>query len=317
MGKLMQSLTVGSFLLLASVAFAQPAERKLSRTEYIDTYKEEAIKQMHMYGIPASITLAQGLLESSDGNSALARYANNHFGIKCNGWDGATYHQDDDAPNECFRKYKSVKQSYSDHSEFLSTRSRYDFLFELQITDYKGWARGLKTAGYATNPKYADMLINLIDANELHKYDAIRTMPVLATTIKPETGAVVELAKRGVKIHSNDIKYILAEAGDTYEELAREFDLALWQLFQINDVNHGDLLQVGDIVYLQAKRSRAKVDFHEVKTGDTMRGISQQYGVKIKQLYKKNHMRAGTQPRVGQKLSLKKRMPNPWADLSK
>lgn len=297
--------------------FAQPAERKLSRQEYINTYSAEAVKQMQMYGIPASITLAQGVLESSDGNSALARYANNHFGIKCHKWDGGTYYQDDDAPNECFRKYKSVMQSYSDHSEFLSTRSRYDFLFTLKPTDYKGWAHGLKKAGYATNPKYAHLLIRIIEENNLQQYDQLSAMPVLASKVTAPKAAELELGSRSVKVHSNGVRYILAEPGDSYEALAHEFDMAVWQLYRYNDLNPGDGIGVGDVVYIQAKRGKAKKDSHEVKQGETMRDISQMYGVRIKRLYAKNHMRPGTEPRAGQKISLRKRLPNPWATTAK
>lgn len=295
--------------------FAQPAERKLSREEYVDTYKEEAIKQMHLYGIPASITLAQGILESSNGNSALAKYAKNHFGIKCNGWKGATYYQDDDAPDECFRKYKSVLQSYEDHSKFLAHRSRYAALFELKITDYRGWARGLKKAGYATNPRYADLLIQLVEDEQLYKYDKLKSMPesVLAVTKTPQ--ADISLESRRIKIHSNNIKYILAEKGDTYKRIANEFDMAIWQIYRYNDVNHSDVLKVGDVVYLQPKKARCKTEYHVVKKGETMREISQKYGVRIKRLYAKNHMRPGTEPVVGQELSLKHRLPNPWIEL--
>lgn len=138
---------------------------------YIEAFKGVAIEEMNAYGIPASITLAQGILESGSGNSSLARYANNHFGIKCTAeWKGKAYYKDDDQNNDCFRVYKDARQSYKDHSEFLK-RKRYSFLFELDKNDYKNWALGLKTAGYATNPKYADMLIGVIEKYNLNRYD--------------------------------------------------------------------------------------------------------------------------------------------------
>src|SRR5690606_33030948 len=145
----------GLFLIGASTVYAQPAERRISRESYIEMWKDEAIRQMHEYGIPASITLAQGILESANGNSALAKYANNHFGIKCHEWQGSTFIQDDDTKDECFRKYESAEDSFKDHSVFLANRKWYSDLFQLKVTDYKGWAHGLKKAGYATHPKYA------------------------------------------------------------------------------------------------------------------------------------------------------------------
>jgi LysM repeat protein len=138
---------------------------------YIDVFKTVAIEEMNKYGIPASITLAQGILESGSGNSSLAKYANNHFGIKCTSeWKGKAYYKDDDQSNDCFRVYKDARESYKDHSEFLK-RKRYSFLFELDKNDYKNWALGLKTAGYATNPKYPDMLIGIIEKYQLNQYD--------------------------------------------------------------------------------------------------------------------------------------------------
>ncbi|MBU1720205.1 MAG: glucosaminidase domain-containing protein, partial [Bacteroidetes bacterium] len=162
------------FILIPVFLFGQLPPEKMSAPEYVGKFKEAAIREMEEGGVPASITLAQGLLESGNGNSPLARNANNHFGIKCHvGWEGETYIQDDDEANECFRKYKTVFDSYRDHSNFLRNRQRYAFLFELDPTDYKGWAKGLKKAGYATDPSYADRLIKLIEQYELHKIDEI------------------------------------------------------------------------------------------------------------------------------------------------
>ena len=155
-------------------AQAQPAERRITREEYIEMYKDDAIREMLKSGVPASITLAQGILESGNGNSPLAVYAKNHFGVKCHkGWTGESMRLDDDEKNECFRKYETVYESFKDHSDFLVTRSRYAFLFDLKITDYKGWAKGLKKAGYATNPNYPSLLIDLIEKYELYNYDKV------------------------------------------------------------------------------------------------------------------------------------------------
>ena len=151
--------------------------RKMTRPEYIELYKDDAVRDMQKTGVPASITMSQALLESNDGNSPLAREANNHFGIKCSDWNGPSYIQDDDTKDECFRKYGSVLESYDDHSNFLKTRPRYASLFSLEITDYKGWANGLKKAGYATDPTYANRLIKIIEENQLFLLDQGQSLP--------------------------------------------------------------------------------------------------------------------------------------------
>ncbi len=210
-------ITILVAFLLSVASWAQPAEQLITRKEYIETYKDEAVREMLVNGIPASITLAQGILESDNGNSALARYANNHFGIKCHaGWNGPSFYQDDDAKDECFRKYYSAYRSYKDHSEFLRTRTRYASLFSLKPTDYKGWARGLKKAGYATNPKYADLLIKLIEENDLAQYDKVRKMPPIDKAEKEKKVEKIEKveqkpSKSIVKTHENNINYVIAK----------------------------------------------------------------------------------------------------------
>ena len=173
-------------LALAVTATAS-AQDRTTKQEYIDKYKQLAIDDMETYGIPASIKMAQALLESDAGNSRLAREGNNHFGIKCKKeWTGETIHHDDDAPQECFRKYASAAQSFRDHSEFLDRSPRYQSLFDLDPLDYKGWAYGLKAAGYATNPKYPELLIKLIEDNKLYLLDKGETPEVAAVTPTPE-----------------------------------------------------------------------------------------------------------------------------------
>ena len=288
---------------------AQPAERRITREEYIETYKDDAIREMMKSRVPASITLAQGILESGDGNSPLAVYAKNHFGVKCHaGWTGESMKLDDDAKDECFRKYESVYESFSDHSDFLVTRSRYDFLFELKITDYKGWAKGLKKAGYATNPKYADLLIMLIEQNDLDQYDNYAKVP--PRKLDKNRSSKVLAANRisqSIKLHNN-IKYITAKSGDTFYRISQDHEMNLWQIFKYNDLNKSDVLKAGDIIYLQPKRNKSNEDFHTVKQGETMRDISQIYGIKLKTLYKKNLLIVGTQPNAGDKISLKKKL---------
>lgn len=306
----MKPFLIISFFLVFSWSFvqAQPAERRITREEYILKYKDDAIREMMRSGVPASITLAQGILESGDGNSPLAVYGNNHFGVKChNDWEGETMRIDDDEKDECFRKYESVDGSFRDHSEFLTTRSRYAFLFDLKITDYKGWAKGLKKAGYATNPKYADLLIMLIEKNNLNQYDNYGKVPPKKPTRKKTSKILTtKQVNYTIKLHNN-IKYVIAKKGDTFYGLAEEFDMNIWQIYKYNDYNKTDELKAGDVIYLQPKRSKATEEYHNVKKGDTMRRISQLYGVKLKSLYKKNRMIFGTEPNVGDQLFLKKK----------
>jgi len=296
-------------LFFAVVLFAQPAERRITRSEYIEKYKDDAIKEMHHSGVPASITLAQGILESGDGNSPLALYANNHFGIKCHStWNGETFIMDDDEKNECFRKYRTAYESFKDHSEFLTSRSRYAALFQLKITDYEGWAKGLKSAGYATNPKYAELLIGLIEKHELNKYDNYGKVP--SKTIeknKSSSQLATNYNNRIVKLH-NKIKYTVVNKGDDVNSIAQDFNMNSRQVLKYNDLNKNDKLNEGEIVYLQPKKNKAAEEYHTVKKGENMRTISQYYGVKLNKLYKKNNMVIGTQPQVGQKLSLKNKV---------
>lgn len=297
--------------VIAQDATAQPAEYRLTRKEYIETYKEEAIREMLRVGIPASITLAQGILESADGNSPLARYANNHFGIKCHtGWTGERFIMDDDEKNECFRRYYSVYDSYRDHSEFLTGRSRYASLFELSGTDYKGWAKGLKKAGYATNPQYANLLIKIIEDNELYKYDEVKKVPKL----DPEPAQVaiadkLEEYDRAIRLQNN-IKYTVVKSGDSFFKIAKELDMGLWQLYKYNDMHKGQQLDPGQVLYLQPKRGKGTADFHTVKKGDSMWMISQMYGIRLKKLYKRNNMEFGSEPQAGEKLYLRSNKPD-------
>ncbi|MGE0635447.1 MAG: glucosaminidase domain-containing protein [Bacteroidia bacterium] len=303
------SLCFAFILIASSVAQTQPAQERYSRQDYISMYRGAAVKEMLISGVPASITLSQGILESGDGNSTLARKANNHFGIKCHEWTGETFHMDDDAKGECFRSYKSVFDSYDDHSQFLKTRSRYANLFKLERTDYKGWAKGLKDAGYATNPKYPELLIKIIEENQLHQYDLLTEVPkefekplVKQNTTKTDATAVVTAGK--ILLH-NRIKYIVVQPGDTYFSICKKHEMMLWQILKYNDLNKDEALVPGQKIYLQPKRYKGDDEFHIVKQGETMRDISQQHGIRLKTLYKKNNMVVGTQPKVGDKLNLK------------
>jgi LysM repeat protein len=245
---------------------------------------------MREYGIPASITLAQGILESGSGKSKLASEGNNHFGIKCHDtWNGATMHLDDDAPNECFRKYKSVDQSFEDHSLFLK-KPRYQELFGLEITDYKGWAQGLKKCGYATSPTYAKSLIDLIEKYNLTQFD---------TEQKPNEYSVV------INISNNRIKYVSAKKKETLKELAERTGISEHLLSKYNDLEDGHVFQEKEIVYLQPKRFKGSVKEHKVKRGENIRDISQQYGIRIHSIERKNKLEHGAELKAGTLLKLR------------
>jgi len=282
---------------------------RMSRQEYIDSWKNEAVFQMHQYGIPASITMAQGILESADGTSFLAREANNHFGIKCHEWTGEKIYKDDDQKNECFRKYASANESYTDHSKFLVERSRYAFLFDYKTTDYKAWAKGLKKAGYATNSAYADLLIDLIEKHELYTLDddVFINKREVANDVKKEEVVVASItsSKHQVKVSDNRIKFIVAQKGDTYIGIATEYQMGLWQIYKYNDITEDDVLKVGDVIYLQPKRNKAKQSIHIAQQGETLKDVSQQHGVKLKKLQKRNDLKGNPALTQGQSIILR------------
>jgi len=292
----------------------------MSTEEYIELYKNIAIKKMKEYGIPASITLAQGILESGSGNSKLARIANNHFGIKCHkDWHGKTFYMDDDEEHECFRKYNKAEDSYRDHSLFLTQRGRYSFLFDYDIKDYKKWAHGLKKAGYATNPKYPQLLIRIIENYELAQYDSGKAgkrkkkkenlvdlaeiaAPVTADLIKIDTTAT------GRQLYTNNgKKLIIAREGDNYYDIAQEFGIYSWQLYTYNDVSKKHEVRSGELVYLEKKKRKADKKFktHIVLEGESMQMISQIYGIKLKRLYSMNNLPEGIQVSAGTKLKVR------------
>jgi LysM repeat protein len=291
-------------------AYAQPSERRISREEYIEQYKDVAIKEMQTYGIPASITLAQGILESDGGNSALARYANNHFGIKCHtGWDGSTYIQDDDTKNECFRKYHNAYHSFKDHSEFLSTRNRYAELFTFKSTDYESWAHGLKKAGYATNPKYPELLIKLINDYQLHQYDIsekeVKKEKNKEFTENKPIQKTEKILSSKIQIHENNIEYVIAQKGDSYYSIASQNQMNVWQLIKYNEVDKNYQPKEGEIVFLQPKRNKAKTNYYIVSKSETLWDISQQFGIKLKKLEKLNGISRQQKLKKGQEIKLK------------
>ncbi len=306
--------------ILAAVMALSPclAYGQDPKAQYIEKYSDMAVRQMTESGVPASITLAQGILESDSGRSALAVKANNHFGIKCSNWEGKTYRQDDDAPNECFRKYDSVEQSFADHSDFLRFKVRYRDLFALEPTDYKGWAYGLKQAGYATNPRYPELLIGIIEQYNLSRFDIRVTedtagapLPVILKEIElpvkaPGKYGTISLERDVMEV--NGVAYVVANGLDTWKSLAREFDLSATELIRFNDAARNDSIPAGSRIYIERKKrqSAEHIDKHVVDDGDTMLSISQRYGVRIDCIRKYNGLRKGEEPVPGSVLKLRK-----------
>jgi hypothetical protein len=306
-----------SAILIPFVIFTQfvcaQGKTETSRANYIESFKDIAVKEMLRSGVPASITLAQGMLESNNGNSRLAKEANNHFGIKCHSdWKGPVIYHDDDRQGECFRKYKSANESYQDHSDFLMSGSRYSFLFELQITDYTGWAKGLKKAGYATSPGYAEMLIKIIEENNLHQYDLSGESQAgrLRTRKIQDAKAKGEVNGREILIR-NRVKYIIVKPEDNFRSIQEELDLLPFEIYKYNDMARDEELKPGQVLYLQPKRNKAEIGstWHIVKEGETMLQISQLYAVKPEKLYEKNLLKPGSEIKPGDKISLRKQLP--------
>ena len=284
-------------LLGALSADDGPVER------YIRQYAPTAVSEMRRSGVPASITLAQGILESAAGTSRLAVKANNHFGIKCGSlWKGRSVKADDDARNECFRSYGSPAESFRDHSDFLRYRDRYAFLFELEPSDYKGWAYGLKQAGYGTDPAYPSKLISLIERYNLTQYDALPSeqavLPsaprVLEQPVAPAAAKErIRFATGREMLSSTGVPFVYAAAGETYASIAQDFHLFPKEILRFNDASPSDALHPGDIVYLQAKKNKAAkgLDKH-IADGETLREVSRRFAVKLKALCKMNALDA-------------------------
>ncbi|MGL4852236.1 MAG: glucosaminidase domain-containing protein [Phocaeicola sp.] len=286
---------------LLTIAISLPLEaqnRNKQYDDYIDQYKEIAINDMKRYHIPASIKLAQALLESGAGKSYLASKSNNHFGIKCGSdWRGRTVRHTDDAPNECFRAYSHPRESFEDHSKFLVGRSRYASLFNLPITDYKGWAHGLKKAGYATDPQYAYRLIDIIERYQLHQYDTKGGAKWMKEFPNPHQAYL-----------GNGLLYIVVRPGDRLKQIAKEFDLSERKLRKFNDLPQKPTLAAGDILYLEYKNKKAQREFlvHTVRANESMHSISQKYGIRLKNLYKLNkRLTEDGHPKVGDILRLR------------
>lgn len=320
-------LTCCLLLLGGIVATTVMAEKRISRREYVEMYKDIAIKQMKTHGIPASITLAQGCLESGDGNSFLASNANNHFGIKCHGWNGESVRRDDDAKNECFRKYKNAEESFNDHADFIRFRERYSFLFDLEITDYRGWAHGLKKAGYATDPKYGELLIKIIEGSQLYLYDEEgvakskkssskeRYFPPSPAELKrfealdPMERSTLYKHSQGRTLYiKNDVAFLLANEGDTYSSIAEEYQLFTREILRFNDLKEDQPIAPGTVVYLESKKKKAKkgLELHIAEEGETYYDLSQKYAIRLSSLCKYNDVKPDGKAHEGDRIFLRR-----------
>lgn len=336
----MNKLIIG-FLFLGIGLQAQ-TEREI---EYVQKHAFLAVAEMEAYKIPASITLAQGIIETGGGQSRLAEQAKNHFGIKCKKeWTGASITHDDDAIGECFRKYNSVEESYRDHSLFLAERPFYKKLFELELTDYKGWAHGLKRAGYATNPRYGHILISKIEGLNLQEFDKISTNqvydklvslygsvdrkivdphykedevlvakeePIIPKTT-PETRSM-EVPKREisprarVQRHPIGREYIVVNKGETLSQIARTYNTDVDKLMNYNELERPEELRSGQYLFFNNKRNRGPKKFYTVQPGENMYMIAQKNGIKLNQLLRRNRVDETYKPEVGEVLYLRGR----------
>lgn len=332
-----------SIFLIVNVLQAQKITAEDYKA-YINKYKSIAVQEMKQYHIPASITLAQGMIESGCGKSPLALESNNHFGIKCHKeWTGSRYYYDDDEKNECFRKYDDVAESYRDHSLFLTSRPRYALLFQLPLNDYTGWAKGLKQAGYATNPEYANILIKAIETHQLYIFDDTLKSPymvgeteiVKTKTQEPQNKATKQKAvvssagitlfnesysfsepsdfeymytsNEGRKVYqNNNVPFIFAKDGDTWFSIAKEFNIYSFQVYKQNDLDENDPITRGQMIYLEPKKKKNLTKTYIMKSGDSMYSISQEKCIKLKYLLKYNKMAPGNEPSPGTMIKLVK-----------
>lgn len=306
--------TIVAFLCLGSpFATANTRVTSADQEAYVKRYNKIAMREMERSGVPASIKLAQGLLESDAGRSTLARSANNHFGIKCgSNWKGEEYYKKDDDYNNqgqliksCFRQYRNPEASFVAHSEFLRDPAkafRYGFLFRLNPTDYKGWAKGLRRAGYATNPRYPDLLISLIERYNLTQYDK----PGAVDPVDIE-GPVNE-AVTGI-LRTNDVTYFVSEAPVSVNEIAKQVDLSVDRLLSYNEElsDNSQRVSSGERVYLQKKRRayRGREAYHTVESGENLYDIAQRYGLRLKILARRNRLPESADPASGQRVKLR------------
>ena len=311
-----------SFFLLSKLLFAQSSEVV---KKYIETYKDIAIEEMQRTGVPAAITLAQGIHETEAGQSVLVRKSNNHFGIKCKTeWKGQSVSHDDDARGECFRKYDDPKDSYRDHSDFLKNRPFYTSLFRLDPTDYEAWAYGLKKAGYATNPKYAQLLIKIIRDYQLQEYTLLgleskKAGNDVVWTKEVKTNEISEISNddyteekpnypSGV-FRINETRVTFITKGTSFLKIADENNISLSRLFEFNDMKPVDVASQDQLIYLQRKRKKGANEFHIVANRETLYDIAQKEGIRFENLLQYNFLKEDMRPQVGEKLYLHEQAP--------
>ena len=307
-----------SFLYMFSTVASGQARWNQVYQSYIDQYKDMAIEGMLKYGVPASITLAQGLLESGAGRGRLVLLGNNHFGIKCHGWVGRTITHDDDAKGECFRAYDSALESFEDHCKFLRDRPRYKSLFSLDRTDYRGWAYGLKRAGYATNPVYAQSLINLIELYKLYEYDKATRYDRFMAHHSGENTVARDIDKGRISpaqivgAHPinryNDNYYIVVRQGDSFKSLSKELEISARKLAKYNERDKHDRLIPGEYIWLKKKKKKAPKEYknrpYYVRKSESLYDIAQRYGIRLKSLVKKNEKLAERGLQIGDEVIL-------------
>jgi LysM repeat protein len=306
----MKFIIINSLILISGTLFGQ----KMTREQYVNKYYQLAVEEMNQYRIPASITLAQGILETENGNSDLCIKAKNHFGIKCQvTWTGMKFIKDDDTKNECFRAYSSAEESFRDHSTFL-LRSRYEKLFAFEMTDYRSWAYGLKEAGYATNPNYPLMLIKHIEDLKLYQFDNYGNEATVGDVmsnnqIEKSITSVVSVEEEQAKLKfrkekANNLDFIIIDSNFNIYELSTQKNIPIKNLMLYNDVENEQTISIGQNFFLQPKKSKNNAGVHEVKPGQSIYDIAQIYGVKVHDIRMHNKLELWEQPSVGEQLFL-------------
>ena len=304
----MKRLLIIGIVLAVSVSLNAQLRWNSRYQAYIDKYKDLAIAEMLKYDIPASITLAQGLLESGAGMSELALKSNNHFGIKCHDWRGATTRYTDDRKNECFRAYDDVYESYEDHSQFLTSQPRYKGLFKLKRTDYKGWARGLKRCGYATNPAYANQLIDIIELYKLHEFDRATKYDRFMVDRSEVKGIAPGTNLHQIYVYNKNY-YLTVRPRDTFKSIGKEVGISYKKIAKYNERDKDDSLVPGEVIYLKKKQKKADKVYknrpHRIKAGESMYSIAQYYGIRTESLYKMNKLSPDYTIKVGDYLRVR------------
>ena len=306
------------FIVVVALITPNLFAQRISPEEYITTYRDVAIAEMKRSGIPASVTLAQGILETECGNSDLVKRSNNHFGIKCKStWTGESVRHTDDAPNECFRKYNNPEDSYKDHSDYLKTSPRYAELFQLDPSDYKGWAYGLKRAGYATNPKYSQIVISNIEKYNLQQYDYLSTEEVdnisilkiaqQENSIKTDVFVDVSAIENSIKLKNkiNGLRALMAPKGSSLLVIASKAAIDLGKLLDYNDLSTDGLLKDEQVIYLEKKPKQGNRDFYIALQRETLYDIAQNNAVQLKYLSQLNGLAVNETVQKGTKIKLR------------